>query len=115
MIAGRSNRKWVMAAFTGFWGIWTIGCGLAGGFRQLLVACIIACLEFGCFIPLTISLAKDVFDENQSEMQYLRPGRPTGSKINSLFSRQALKLFPRHENSALGKEPPARVNNPRIL
>ena len=67
LIAARSNRKWVLAVFAGFWGIWTVGCGLAGDFRQLLIARVIACLGFGCFIPLTISLVKDAFDDKQSE------------------------------------------------
>jgi len=67
LIADRGNRKWVLAAFAGFWGIWTVGCGLAGDFRQLLIARTIACLGFGCFIPLTISLVKDAFDDKQSE------------------------------------------------
>ena len=44
LIADRGNRKWVLAAFAGFWGVWTVGCGLAGDFRQLLIVRTIACL-----------------------------------------------------------------------
>ena len=94
LIAARSNRKWVLAAFAGFWGIWTVGCGLAGDFRQLLIARIIACLGFGCFIPLTISLVKDVFDDSQSQrvLLVLEVGGILGMVVMAIVLAELLNI-----------------------
>jgi predicted MFS family arabinose efflux permease len=94
LIADRSNRKWVLAVFAGFWGIWTVGCGLAGDFWQLLIARSIACLGFGCFIPLACSLVKDVFDDRQSErvLLVLEVGGILGMVVMAIVLAELLNI-----------------------
>jgi len=94
LIVDRGNRKWLLAAFAGFWGIWTLGCGLAADFWQLLIVRSVACLGFGCYIPLAVSLVKDAFDDSQSEriLQVLDAGGILGLVVMSIMLAELLNI-----------------------
>ncbi len=60
-IADRFPRKHVIIFGTGLWGIWTLLCGLAGNFGQLLIIRAISGIGLGCLMPATFSLMADLF------------------------------------------------------
>jgi MFS family permease len=68
----RFPRKFLLVFFTGIWGLWTMGTGLAGSLPQLLTLRIISAIGLGVFAPAAFSLVGDLFD-NQSR------GRATGT------------------------------------
>jgi predicted MFS family arabinose efflux permease len=95
LITARGSRKWRLVVFAGFWGVWTLGCGLAANFWQLLLVRFIACLGFGCFIPLAASLVKDAFtDQRQSEtiMQVLDVGSMLGLVVMTILLAELLNI-----------------------
>jgi len=95
LIADRGSRKWRLVVFVGFWGVWTLGCGLAANFWQLLLVRVIACLGFGCFIPLAASLVKDAFtDQSQSEtiLQVLDVGSMLGLVVMAILLAELLNI-----------------------
>lgn len=61
MLADRYNRKWILVIGTGFWGLWTLLCGLVTDYWQLLVIRVIACLGLGALYPAAFSMLADVF------------------------------------------------------
>ena len=93
-IADRSNRKWVLATFAGFWGIWTLGCGLAANFWQLLIVRILACLGFGCLFPLALDLLQDIFDSNDTTrvMNALQVSGMFGAVIMAIVLAELLNI-----------------------
>jgi MFS family permease len=60
-LADRYNRKWILVIGTGFWGLWTLLCGLVTDYWQLLVVRVIACLGLGALYPAAFSMLADVF------------------------------------------------------
>jgi MFS family permease len=61
MLADRYNRKWILVIGTGFWGLWTLLCGLVTNYWQLLLIRVIACLGLGALYPAAFSMLADVF------------------------------------------------------
>lgn len=61
MAADRYNRKWILVIGTGFWGIFTLLCGLVTSFWQLFALRVVACLGLGCLYPAAFSMLADVF------------------------------------------------------
>jgi MFS family permease len=61
MLADRYNRKWILVIGTGFWGFWTLLCGLVTNYWQLLAIRVIACLGLGALYPAAFSMLADVF------------------------------------------------------
>ncbi len=61
VLADRYNRKWILVIGTGFWGLWTLLCGLVTDYWQLLVIRVIACLGLGALYPAAFSMLADVF------------------------------------------------------
>jgi len=61
VLADRYNRKWILVIGTGFWGFWTLLCGLVTDYWQLLVIRVIACLGLGALYPAAFSMLADVF------------------------------------------------------
>jgi predicted MFS family arabinose efflux permease len=94
LATGRGNRKWLLAACTGFWGIWTLGCGLAANFWQLLIVRILACLGFGCLFPLALDLLQDIFDSNDTArvMNALQVSGMFGAVIMAIVLAELLNI-----------------------
>jgi MFS family permease len=63
--ADRFSRKKVIIFGTGFWGLWTLLCGLTQTFGQLLVVRAISGIGLGCLMPATFSLMADTFPPRQ--------------------------------------------------
>jgi len=61
MLADRYNRKWILVIGTGFWGVFTLLCGMVTDYYQLLIIRVIACLGLGCLYPAAFSMLADVF------------------------------------------------------
>jgi len=61
MLADRYSRKWILVIGTGFWGFWTLLCGLVTDYWQLLAIRVIACLGLGALYPAAFSMLADVF------------------------------------------------------
>jgi len=59
--ADRYSRKKVIVLGTGVWGVWTIMCGLAQNFGQLLAVRAISGIGLGCLMPATFSLIADMY------------------------------------------------------
>ncbi len=59
--ADRFSRKRVIIFGTGIWGIWTLACGFAQNFGQLLAIRAISGIGLGCLMPATFSLMSDMF------------------------------------------------------
>jgi MFS family permease len=63
--ADRYSRKKVIVFGTGLWGIWTLFCGFAQNYGQLLVVRAISGIGLGCLMPATFSLIADTFPPRQ--------------------------------------------------
>ena len=63
--ADRLSRKRVIIFGTGIWGIWTIACGFAQNFGQLLAIRAISGIGLGCLMPATFSLMSDTYPPNR--------------------------------------------------
>lgn len=61
----RFSRKQVIIFGTGIWGVWTLACGLAQNYGQLLFIRAISGIGLGCLMPATFSLISDTFPPNQ--------------------------------------------------
>jgi MFS family permease len=61
ILADRYSRKWILVIGTGFWGLWTLLCGLVTDYWQLLAIRVIACLGLGALYPAAFSMLADVF------------------------------------------------------
>lgn len=61
VLADRYSRKWILVIGTGFWGLWTLLCGLVTDYWQLLAIRVIACLGLGALYPAAFSMLADVF------------------------------------------------------
>jgi MFS family permease len=60
--ADRFSRKMLLVWFTGIWGLWTLGIGLAGSYQQVLILRVLSGLGLGVFVPTAFSLIGDLFD-----------------------------------------------------
>jgi MFS family permease len=63
--ADRYSRKKVIVFGTGLWGVWTLFCGFAQNYGQLLVVRAISGIGLGCLMPATFSLIADTFPPRQ--------------------------------------------------
>jgi MFS family permease len=61
----RFSRKQVIIFGTGIWGVWTLACGLAQNYGQLLLIRAISGIGLGCLMPATFSLIADTFPPNR--------------------------------------------------
>jgi MFS family permease len=59
--ADRFSRKRVIVLGTGIWGIWTLLCGFAQNYEQLLILRAISGIGLGCLMPATFSLISDAY------------------------------------------------------
>ena len=63
--ADKLSRKRVIVIGTGIWGLWTLLCGLAQNFGQLIAIRAISGIGLGCLMPATFSLMSDTFPPRQ--------------------------------------------------
>ncbi|MEV5205098.1 MFS transporter [Streptomyces sp. NPDC053720] len=63
LVAQRYSRKTVLAVCSGLWGVWTMACGLAQNYVQLLILFTIAAAGVAGGGPLANGLLADLFDD----------------------------------------------------
>lgn len=71
LLARRYSRKSVLAACSGFWGIWVILAGLSDSFIQFVVLYGVAAAGFAGAGPIALGILGDIYEDN-------RRGRATG-------------------------------------
>jgi predicted MFS family arabinose efflux permease len=63
LVAQRYSRKSVLVACCGLWGVWTMACGLAQNYVQLVILFTIATAGIAGGGPLTNGMLADLFDD----------------------------------------------------